>query len=183
MQASTKYLIKLFKEKGAEHYGEGLSQEAHMAQSALIARDDQCSEDTIIAAGLHDIGHLLEGDNFKSMAGYGIHQHDKLGSELLSDLGFNEDTCRMVEMHVECKRYFCAVDENYFDTLSPASQETLGFQGGAMTQEQVQEFENQGCVKEILKVRQIDDMAKDSKGIKSMPEWFWELVDQKLSHS
>lgn len=183
MQATIKYLQKLFTQKGAESYGEGLSQEAHMAQSAQLALNDKCSEDVIVAAGLHDIGHLLEGDNFKSMAGYGIHQHDKLASELLSDLGFNDDICQMVELHVECKRYFCAIDPAYHSTLSPASQETLTFQGGAMNEEEVQDFQAFANCQEILKVRQIDDMAKDPDGIKQMPTWFWDTAERVLAKS
>ena len=183
MEASIKYLQKLFAQKGSENYGEGLSQEAHMAQSALIALEDQCSEETIVAAGLHDIGHLLEGDKFKSMAGYGIHQHDKLASELLSDIGFSDEICQMVELHVECKRYFCAVDPNYHDTLSPASQETLTFQGGPMNKEEVLEFKSYTNSANILKVREIDDMAKDPNGIKTMPTWFWDMAERVLIQS
>ena len=46
---------------------------------------------------------------------------------------FGPDVTAPIALHVEAKRYLCAVEPDYFDRLSEASRLSLATQGGAMT--------------------------------------------------
>ena len=54
-------------------------------------------------------------------------------------------------------------DKSYHDRLSDASKETLKFQGGALTEEEANEFESQEFFNPIVKMRLWDDKAKDDQ--------------------
>jgi hypothetical protein len=56
--------------------------------------------------------------------------HERLGAEYLRRAGFGERMARLVEYHVEAKRYLTLRKPGYYDRLSEASRRTLGYQGG-----------------------------------------------------
>ena len=58
------------------------------------------------------------------------------------------------------KRYLCATDPGYFDTLSAASVHSLTLQGGPMNAEEAAQFETQPSFHEIIAVRYLDDAGK-----------------------
>ena len=58
-------------------------------------------------------------------------QHDVIGATYLRMLGFHERVAHLVEGHVLAKRYLCAVNPHYYDTLSNSSRRTLAYQGTA----------------------------------------------------
>ena len=82
-------IMSLYEEHGgAEYAGEKVSQLEHMAQAAQLAEAQGFDEEVILAAFLHDIGHISEaakGDN--EMDGYGIKDHEELGAEFLRGKG------------------------------------------------------------------------------------------------
>jgi len=56
-------IVDIFRNRGAESYGsESVTQLQHAIQSALLARRDKADVTLIVAALLHDIGHLM-GNN------------------------------------------------------------------------------------------------------------------------
>ena len=57
--------------------------------------------------------------------------HEKAGARLL-ELFFPSVVVDCCRFHVAAKRYLCATDPDYFDTLSDASVHSLTLQGGAM---------------------------------------------------
>ena len=143
----------------AEYHGERVSQLEHALQAAHNARQDGGSDQEIIAALLHDIGHIwpVEG---RKMTSVGVKNHDRLGAQALRELGFSDDVADIVSGHVAAKRYLVATDEDYAATLSDVSVESLRRQGGPMSSEELQEFTRSPNWKSKVRVRTWDDRAK-----------------------
>ena len=158
----TDEIINLYKEHGgAEYAGEKVSQLEHMVQAAQLAEAQGFDEEVILAAFLHDIGHISEaakGDN--EMDGYGIKDHEELGAEFLRGKGFSKKVARLVESHVEAKRYLTYKDPAYYANLSDASKRTLEYQGGPMTAEEAGAFEQYPLFDLIIRMRNWDEQAK-----------------------
>ena len=146
---------------GAEYAGEKVSQLEHMVQAAQLAEAQGFDEEVILAAFLHDVGHISEaakGDN--EMDGFGIKDHEELGAEFLKGKGFSKKIVRLVESHVEAKRYLTIKDPSYYARLSEASKKTLEYQGGPMTEEEAAAFEQYPLFDLIIRMRQWDEEAK-----------------------
>ena len=58
------------------------------------------------------------------------------------------------------KRYLVSIDESYYEKLSDASKKTLEYQGGKMNEEEINNFEKDLDMIEILGVRYHDDNGK-----------------------
>jgi 2-amino-1-hydroxyethylphosphonate dioxygenase (glycine-forming) len=161
-QEITDEIMQLYEEHGgAEYAGEKVSQLEHMAQAAQLAEAQGFDEEVVLAAFLHDIGHISEaakGDN--QMDGYGIKDHEELGAEFLRGKGFSKKVTRLVESHVEAKRYLTFKDPAYYANLSEASKRTLEYQGGPMTAEEAAAFEQYPLFNLIIRMRNWDEQAK-----------------------
>ena len=155
-------IIGLFDKYGNEDYdAEPISQTSHMIQCAMLAMSDGEIELTI-GAFLHDIGHLLKHEQqTESMGDFGVVNHEGIGAAFLRERGFSKKICAVVADHVAAKRYLVATDENYASKLSPASRETLKWQGGPMDEKEVKAFKNHSYFEDIIKVRLWDEKAKD----------------------
>lgn len=149
-----------------EYFGEPVSQIEHAAQSAELAEQNGEEEEVILAAFFHDIGHLCEQD--EDMNSYGKMRHEKIGADYLRTSGFSEKVARLVENHVQAKRYLCAVKPEYYRKLSEASKKTLEFQGGVMTQAEVNAFERDPLFHLSIKMRAWDEAAKEEN--KPLPD-------------
>jgi putative nucleotidyltransferase with HDIG domain len=171
----TNILKELFEEKGNENYGEQVSQIQHAVQAADLARDKNYDPEMIVAAFLHDVGHLLDGE--EKMDDLGNHYHENLGSTFLSSLGFSSRIQSLVKNHVEAKRYLTAVNNQYLKTLSSASLKSLFYQGGPMDEEETRAFENDPYYKDHLRLRNLDDEAKIENYSLGNIDWIWEMVD------
>ena len=161
-QRITDEIMKLYEGYGgAEYAGEKVSQLEHMAQAAQLAEEQGYEEEVILAAFLHDIGHISEaakGEN--EMDGFGIKDHEELGAEFLREKGFSKKVVRLVESHVEAKRYLTIKDPSYYAQLSEASKKTLEYQGGPMTEEEAAAFEQYPLFPLIIQMRKWDELAK-----------------------
>lgn len=146
----------------ADYIGEAISQLEHGCQAAQCAEKEGFSEEVILAALFHDIGHLCEmnGDQ-PQMGGYGVMEHEKLGADFLRDRGFSDNMAKLVQSHVEAKRYLCFADADYFGKLSDASKKTLEYQGGVMTEAEAADFEQDPLFHTIIRMRHWDEMAKE----------------------
>jgi phosphonate degradation associated HDIG domain protein len=156
---------------GAGYAGEKVSQLEHMVQAAQLAEEQGYEEDVILAAFFHDIGHILETDPAspsQEMDGFGIKDHEALGAEFLREKGFSKKIARLVESHVEAKRYLTVKDPAYYEQLSEASRKTLEFQGGPMTAEEAAAFEQYPLFSLIIQMRKWDEQAKVEK--KPLPD-------------
>lgn len=159
-------LFGIYEKRGAENYiGENISQIEHASQSAELAEKNGNDEEVILAAFFHDIGHLCEGEE---MNGYGKRSHEKIGADYLRKLGFSEKIARLVENHVQAKRYLCAKKPEYYRKLSEASKKTLEFQGGVMTATEVSAFEQDPLFKLSIHMRAWDEAAKEEN--KPLPQ-------------
>lgn len=158
------HIIKeIYKRHGDARYGEKMSLISHSLQAALFAEKATDNEAIIVAAFLHDIGHLLQEYDDKEvleMGDFGKVDHEIIGAKFLEHLGFGEEICVPIANHVRSKKYLCFVDKNYLDLLSPASLQTLYYQGGPMDSESARTFENEQYFEESIALRRLDDQAK-----------------------
>jgi 2-amino-1-hydroxyethylphosphonate dioxygenase (glycine-forming) len=146
---------------GAEYAGEKVTQLEHMAQAAQLAEEQGHDEEVVLAAFLHDVGHICvsaAGDN--EMDGYGIKDHEEVGGAFLLEKGFSKRLVRLVEAHVEAKRYLTWKSPAYYEQLSAASKKTLEYQGGQMDEEEALAFEQYPLFKLIIDMRLWDEEAK-----------------------
>lgn len=161
-EQATQEIFDILQRRGLEAYiGEPVSQIEHACQSAQLAEAEGCDEEVILAAFLHDIGHLCALPNEDEMPGLGILRHEQVGANYLSKLGFSDKICRLVEGHVQAKRYLTFKNSQYFDKLSDASRQTLAWQGGRMDAEEAEAFESHFLFELMIKMRQWDEAAKE----------------------
>jgi phosphonate degradation associated HDIG domain protein len=155
-------IMNLYQQHGGEEYaGEKLTQLEHMVQAAQLAEEQGYDDEVILAAFLHDVGHLCEpghGDN--EMDGFGIKDHEEIGAEFLKSKGFSKKIVRLVQSHVEAKRYLTLKNPSYYEQLSEASKKTLEFQGGRMEEDEASAFEQYPLFDLIIKMRKWDEQAK-----------------------
>jgi phosphonate degradation associated HDIG domain protein len=146
----------------ADYIGEPVSQIEHMCQSAQLAEKEGYGEEVILASFFHDIGHLFALETgLEHMGSFGAIRHEKLGADFLRKMGFSEKVAKLVENHVQAKRYLTFRYPEYYEKLSLASKETLEYQGGPMTQEEALDFENDELFALSLKMRTWDELAKE----------------------
>lgn len=170
-------IMRLFEGYGHLEYGEGFTVLSHSIQSGIIAQKKGLDDELILAAYLHDIGHivpLVSSHEYELMGSYGIDKHDHLGSTYLEVQGFTDRVIATVKNHVNAKRYLCSVDETYGSNLSEASAQTLIYQGGVMKEEEMAEFEREDYFEESIAIRRIDDEAKDAD-FEVLPEYMEEF--------
>ena len=155
-------LLALYLQYGdADYIGEPVSQIEHMCQAAMIAEAEGADDEMILAAFLHDIGHLFEFiQPVESMSGIGVVDHERLAETYLLSVGFSSRVASLVKSHVDAKRYLTFKFPSYHDQLSDASKETLKHQGGVMTTEEAEIFESDPLFHDYLKLRKWDDQAK-----------------------
>lgn len=158
-------IYSLYLDSGSEQYfGEDVTKTQHAEQCAWHASQAGADEELILAALLHDIGHLLDTPDAQRDERIGVINHDELGARWLLDRGFSPRLAALVGGHVDAKRYLTATNPSYFHRLSPASVETLALQGGPMQLPEAQDFAESPYLRDILRLRSWDEMAKD-------PEW------------
>ena len=171
---NVKKIINLFNTKGnTEYFGESVSKTEHMIQTAMAAKKNNENDDIIIGCLLHDIGHFLDNDN---MNGLGVIEHGKIGADFLRQLNMSENICRLVEYHVLAKKYLVSKYEDYYNKLSDASKQTLEYQGGKMTLLEMKQFEQMNDYNNILKIRNYDDIGKNTDSIIPNIETFTDLL-------
>lgn len=143
-----------------DYIGEPVSQLEHALQCAQKACDAGADQETIIAALLHDIGHICDTTPVDQMGDYGVLSHEKIGAQFVLNRGFSHKVAELINGHVQAKRYFIYKDPDYYQALSPASIQTLAYQGGGMCEEEAKAFERDPLFKEKLQIRRWDEAAK-----------------------
>ena len=143
-----------------DYIGEPVSQIEHMSQAAELAMAEGFDDEVVLAAFFHDIGHLC-AEGAESMGGFGVINHERLGADYLRRAGFSESLARLVEYHVQAKRYLTLKEPGYYERLSEASRRTLEYQGGVMTAVEAEAFEQDPLCAVSLRMRQWDELAKE----------------------
>jgi phosphonate degradation associated HDIG domain protein len=156
----TAEITALFERRGAgSYFGEKVSMLEHALQAAHFARAEQASPALVVAALLHDVGHLLEDvpediNDWKVDA-----RHEAVGGAWLAR-HFGPEVWEPVELHVAAKRYLCATRDGYFEALSADSRRSLVLQGGMFTPEEAKAFIAQPHAEDAVRLRLWDDLAK-----------------------
>lgn len=156
-------ILQIFAERGeAAYFGEAVSQSEHALQAAHLAEQEGAAPALVVAALLHDIGHLIHGMD-ENIADQGIDaRHEEAGQVWLARY-FGPEVTEPVRLHVAAKRYLCTTDLNYLAALSPASVRSLALQGGPFSDSEVAEFEKSPFFREAVRLRRWDDTAKVPK--------------------
>ncbi|EJM87507.1 MULTISPECIES: phosphonate degradation HD-domain oxygenase [unclassified Pseudomonas] len=144
----------------SDYIGEPVSQIEHMSQAAQLAMAEGFDDEVVLAAFFHDIGHIC-ADSAPNMGGFGVVSHERLGADYLRRAGFSERMARLVEYHVQAKRYLTVKEPGYYERLSEASRRTLEYQGGVMTPAEAEAFEQDPLCAVSLRMRQWDELAKE----------------------
>jgi phosphonate degradation associated HDIG domain protein len=146
---------------GSRHYGEGVTQIEHALQCAELAETQGAPDSLVVAALLHDIGHLFEKEEDVAEGEFDG-RHEALGAKRLADF-FPEAVWRPVALHVAAKRYLCFIEPQYWDGLSEASKKSLELQGGRFSEEQARAFERAPYWLEAVQLRRFDDNGKQDE--------------------
>lgn len=146
----------------ADYIGEPVSQLEHMSQSAQLAIEGGYDDEVVMAAFFHDIGHIcMQVPASHSMDGYGVKRHEKFGADYLRHKGLPDRVARLVENHVQAKRYLTFKFPPYYENLSDASKKTLEFQGGVMNPQEALVFEKDPLFELSILMRKWDEEAKE----------------------
>jgi len=137
------FIAELFawlRRAGASRYDEQVTQLEHALQSAAIVARSGAAPNLVVAALLHDVGHLLAREHAGNDDFLAVDKaHEQVGANWLSGL-FPPDVVEAVRLHVPAKRYLCAIDPAYRRGLSPASERSLVVQGGPMAPDEAERF-------------------------------------------
>jgi len=153
-------ILGLFAARGADNYfGETVSTTQHSLQAALFAQQAGAADALIVAALLHDIGHLIDAapDNISEWTEDA--HHEQVAGRWLAQC-FGPEVAEPVRLHVSAKRFLCSTDSGYFSKLSPASRITLKLQGGPMSIAEIEGFTADPFHRDALRLRNWDDAGK-----------------------
>lgn len=152
----------LFTACGASAYEggrrESVSALEHALQCAQLAEDVGAGPELVSACLLHDLGHLLAApkgemrDNVDD-----VHQYFAI--PFLRGV-FPDAVLEPMRLHVDAKRWLCAAEPAYWDSLSIASKHSLELQGGFFIESEAKKFIEQPHASEAVLLRRWDDMAK-----------------------
>jgi predicted HD phosphohydrolase len=147
-------LVGLYAGAGQRAYGESLSQLDHALQCAALARLDRADDEVVVAALLHDVGHLVEVTEERPE-----HHHGSGGADLLRPF-VPARVAWLIEHHVIAKRYLCTVDVRYVAQLSPASRRSYAVQGARLQLDEQLALETRPWFVDAVRLRRWDDAAK-----------------------
>jgi phosphonate degradation associated HDIG domain protein len=137
-----------------EFYDESVSALDHALQCAALATAHGAPGYLVVAALLHDVGHLV-ADRQPGVDD----RHEHVGARFLARW-FGPAVTAPIALHVAAKRYLSGADQEYADALSAASMSSLDLQGGAMTAAEQRSFERRPQWDDALRLRRWDDQAK-----------------------
>lgn len=159
MALSVEDIGVLFETNGREMYGrEAVSQLEHALQCAQLAEEAGAEPELVCASLLHDLGHLLAAKADGSREDVDdVHQYFAL--PFLRGV-FPDSVIEPVKLHVDAKRWLCAAERGYWDTLSAASKHSLELQGGFFVESEAKRFIELPHATNAVLLRRWDDLAK-----------------------
>jgi phosphonate degradation associated HDIG domain protein len=153
-------ILGFFRDRGNRLYGEAVTQSQHALQTAAAAKADGAPDYLVVAALLHDVGHVLSNLP-EDAADHDIDDvHEQVGAAWLGK-HFPARVVEPVRMHVDAKRYLCTADPGYFATLSGASVKSLALQGGPMSESEAAEFRRNPHFEDAIRLRRYDERGKN----------------------
>jgi [1-hydroxy-2-(trimethylamino)ethyl]phosphonate dioxygenase len=160
----------------SSYFGECVSMAEHALQAAYFARAAAAPPALIVAALLHDVGHLVVDVPDDLADWVEDARHEEVGCGWLAGR-FPSEVYEPVRLHVPAKRYLCATNERYFSKLSAASVATLKLQGGPMSAAEIARFEQERYYKEAVRIRCWDDQGKVAGLVTPQLETYRDLLD------
>lgn len=170
-------ICEIYEGRAHKRYGlTSISQAQHALQAAEEAERQGASPALIVAALLHDVGHMVH-DLGEAPAEDGIDDwHELLGAQWLARW-FGPAVSEPVRLHVAAKRYLCSVEPGYLDQLSDDSVLSLEIQGGPMDADEAAAFILQPFAQDAITLRRFDEAAKSPDSVTKPLEAFRGLVD------
>ncbi|UDF05438.1 HD domain-containing protein [Asticcacaulis sp. AND118] len=165
LDALSQEICSIYLRDGHHAYGlYHLNQLQHALQSAQRAEAQGLSPALIMAALLHDVGHMVH-DLGNAPAEDGIDdRHEELGAVWAAER-FPAAVSEPIRLHVAAKRYLCAVEDGYMATLGKDSVISLKLQGGPMPADEQTAFLATPYAADAVALRRIDEQAKDPKAV------------------
>ena len=145
----------------------------------MLAEAEEAAKALVVAALLHDIGHLLHQDPGGALQGGQDDRHEMLGASYLKRW-FGDDVTQPIAWHVAAKRYLCFADPEYWDRLSAVSQQSLRLQGGVMSAHEAAAFLRLPWARDAIRIRQWDDAGKQPGVVTPVLEHFRTTVQACL---
>jgi predicted HD phosphohydrolase len=178
MQNIIDKIVFNFSNNKSLYIGEDLTMSEHMIQTAMLAEENECSDDLICSCLLHDYGHFVINDPNRLVSDDIDGRHEAIGANYLNNF-FHLKIIEPILLHVDAKKYL-ARDKKYFNNLSDASKISLKLQGGIMNDDDAKQFEQKKNYKNSIKLRRFDEGAKQ-KNIKIKKiEDYRELLNSKI---
>lgn len=153
------------------YLGEDVTIGDHMLQCAALARAEGAPDALVTAALLHDIGYYLDAAPDNDNETIPARRHDVAAGRALAPL-LPPAVVAPIRLHVDAKRYLCAVEPSYRQRLSPASIHTMALQGGVMGQEEAAAFAALPHSGDACRLRRWDDAGKAvGAGVPDFAHW------------
>lgn len=160
MSMSIADIVELYRTASVTRHGtQAVSPQQHALQCAVLAQQAGSPHALVAAALLHDLGHLVRA-KASSDGMPPNHLHEYASIPFLRGT-FTEAVIQPIRLHVEAKRYLCAVSPGYHEGLSPGAQRSLVLQGGPFDTDQARTFIMQPYAGDAVALRRWDDKAKD----------------------
>ncbi len=174
-------IFSIINKLGHLTYGEDVTQLEHVLQCGHLAQQDGAPPSLIAAALLHDIGQFI-GDAGNAAEKLGIDaRHEVTGAQYLAQ-AFPPSVTEPIRLHVDAKRYLCAVEPGYQQALSGASELSLRLQGGPMDAAEAERFRQGPHFAAAIQLRRYDDNGKNPETDVPDLESYRPLLEQlKLS--
>ncbi|MBU6486468.1 MAG: HD domain-containing protein [Burkholderiales bacterium] len=168
----------LFERHGAIAYsGEPVTQLQHALQCGALAQAAGAADPLIAAAFLHDLGHLLNLQG-ETPSARGIDDRHQYFALPFLRAWLPDSVLEPIRLHVDAKRYLCAIDSGYRQRLSADSTRSLALQGGAFDEDQARTFIEKPFAQDAVSLRRWDDAAKEASMRTPGLEHFLRVVER-----
>ena len=171
-------IIFNFSNNKSLYIGEKLTMSDHMIQTAMLAEKNKCTNDLICSSLLHDYGHFVVKDPNQLVTNQIDGNHEIIGANYLKSF-FSNKIIEPILLHVDAKKYL-AREKKYFNSLSEASKVSLKLQGGIMSNNEAEQFEQNKNYKNAIKLRRFDEDAKKQNIKIKKIEDYKELLISKI---
>lgn len=141
------------------YLGENVTIGDHMLQCAALAEGEGAPEALVAAALLHDVGYYLDPAPDADNEARPLKRHDTAAGRALAPL-LPAAAVEPIRLHVEAKRYLCAVEPSYYERLSEASKHTMRLQGGVLSEAEAAAFGTGPHAADAVRVRRWDEAGK-----------------------